>query len=152
MKKFIQLKTVITLLLFFYTFISKAQISLSQEEIIEEYGTGYHQGIYEGNPYLLYTNPLTTKTSGFFIQQKVMFFKITNDGNSYCYKFQLLEPGSELKINIDIYNRDIEQVGFQHWVEPSDGVNYRIEQSEGFCLITAWVGDEKPGIPKDSFF
>lgn len=114
MKKFIHLKSVITLLLFLFTFISKAQISLSQEEIINEYGTDYQEGIYEGNSYLLYMNPVTTKTSGFYIQQKVMFFKITNDGNSYCYKFQLLEPGSELKINIDIYNRNIEQVGFQH--------------------------------------
>jgi len=152
MKKFIHLKIAITLLLFFFTFISIGQISLSQQEIIERYGTDYHEGIYEGNTYLLFTNPVSTKTSGYFIQQKVMFFKKANDGNSYCYMFQLLEPGSELKINIDIYNRDIEQVEFMHWVDPADGVNYRIEQPEGFCLITAWLGDEKPEIPETFLF
>lgn len=88
-----------------------------------------------------------------------MFFKKANDGNAYCYMFQLLEPGSELlepgselKINIDIYNRDIERVGYLHWVDPADGVNYRIEQPEGFCLITAWLGDEKPEIPETILF
>jgi hypothetical protein len=152
MKKFVHPKITITILLLFLTFISKGQISLSKMEIIELYGTDYHEGIYEGNPYLLYTNPVTTKTSGFFIQQKVMFFKKANDGNSYCYKFQLLEPGSELKINIDIFNRDIEQVGFQHWIDPADRINYRIEQPEGFCLITAWLENGKPEIPETSFF
>ncbi len=152
MKKFIQPKITITILLLFFTFISKGQISLSKVEIIELYGTDYHEGVYGGNLYLLFTNPVSTKTSGFFIQQKVMFFKKANDGNSYCYKFQLLEPGSELKINIDIFNRDIEQVGFQHWIDPADGINYRIEQPEGFCLITAWLGDEKPEISETSFF
>jgi hypothetical protein len=49
MKKIIHLKIVISLLLFFFTFISIGQISLSQQEIIERYGTDYHEGIYEGN-------------------------------------------------------------------------------------------------------
>jgi hypothetical protein len=152
MKKFIQLKITVTILLLFFTFISRGQISHSREEVIIQYGFDFYEGIYEGYPYLLYTNPVSTKTSGFFIQQKVMFFRETNDGNSYCYKFQLLEPGSELKINIDIFNRDIEQVGFQHWVDPADGINYRIEQPEGFCLITAWLENGKPEIHETSFF
>lgn len=66
--------------------------------------------------------------------------------------FQLLEPSSELKVNIDIYNRDIQQVGYLHWVDPADGINYRNDQPEGFCLITAWISDENPGIPETSFF
>lgn len=77
--------------------------------------------------HLLYTNPVTTKTSGYFIQQKVIFFKKANNGNLYCYMFQLLEPGSELILNIDIYNRDIQQVGYLHWIDPTDGINYRID-------------------------
>jgi len=152
MKKFIYLKIVITLLLFFFTFISKGQISLSQEQIIEEYGTDYLEGIYNGNSYLLFKNPVSTKTSGSFIQQKIMFFKNANDGNAYCFMFQLLEPDSEMKINIDIYNRDIEPVGYMHWLNPADGVNYRIEQSKGFCLITAWLGNELPEIPETNLF
>jgi len=39
MKKFIHLKIAITLLPLFITFISMDQISLSHEQIIEEYGT-----------------------------------------------------------------------------------------------------------------
>lgn len=57
-----------------------------------------------------------------------------------------------MKINIDIYNRDLNQVGFQHWIDPSDDVNYRIEQRDDFSLITAWIGDENQGIPETSFF
>jgi hypothetical protein len=81
-----------------------------------------------------------------------MFFKKANDGNSYCYMFQLLKPGSEWKIIIDMYNRDIKPVGYLHWVDPADGVNYRIEQSKGFCLITAWLGNEKSEIPETILF
>lgn len=92
MKKNIQLRITVTILLLFFTSISSGQISLSREEVIIQYGFDFYEGIYEGNPYLLYTNPVTTKTSGFFIQQKVMFFREANDGNAYCYKFQLLEP------------------------------------------------------------
>jgi hypothetical protein len=111
MKKFIHLKTLLTLLLFFFTFISKGQISLSPEEIIERYGTDYQEGVFDGNLYLLFSNPVSTKTSGSFIYQKIMFFKKANDGNAYCYMFQLLKPGSEWKTIIDMYNRDIKPVG-----------------------------------------
>lgn len=81
-----------------------------------------------------------------------MFFKKANDGNAYCYMFQLLKPSSEWKIIVDMYNRDIKSVGYLHWVDLADGVNYRIEQSKGHCLITAWLENENPEIPETSFF
>ncbi|MGM1055441.1 MAG: hypothetical protein ACQEWG_06105 [Bacteroidota bacterium] len=152
MKKLILPKITATALFFLFTFVSVGQISLSQEEVIEQYGLDFREGIFEGNSYLLYTNPTSTKSSGFFIIQKIMFFKKSNDGNAYCYKFQLVEPVSEMKINIDIYNRDLNQVGFQHWIDLSDGVHYRIEERENFSLITAWVNDETPEISETSFF
>jgi hypothetical protein len=138
MKKFIHHKITLTVMLLLFTIISFGQISLSQEQIIEEYGTDYQEGVYGGNSYLLFKTPGYTKTSGSFTLQTIMFFKKGIDGNAYCFMFQLLEPGSEMNINIDIYNRDLKPVGYLHWINPADGVNYRIEQSKGSCLITAW--------------
>jgi hypothetical protein len=152
MKKITHFKISITLLLFLFTLISMGQISLSQQEIIDQYGADYQEGIHAGNSYLLFNTPGYTKTSGSFTLQTIMFFKKGNDGNSYCFMFQLLEPGSEMNININIYNRDLKPVGYLHWVDPSDGVNYRIEQSRGHSLITAWLGDDKPEIPETILF
>ncbi len=63
MKEFKQLK--ITILPLFFIFISRGQISLSLEEVIEIYGTDYHEGIFEGNTYRYLLIPYLQKQADF---------------------------------------------------------------------------------------
>lgn len=116
---------------------------MSPEEIIDIYGDDFLKGNHLGTEYLIYINPITSKTNGDYIQQKIMFFQDQPNAEPTCFMFYLLEPVSEIKINRDIYNRDFIKLKNDHWYDPETEINYSIEELNEHCLITAWVGERK---------
>ena len=143
---------VFILLIVFCPIRSFSQILYSPEEIIKEYGSTYMTGIEKGKEYMLYVYPFYTKTSGDYYQQKLIFLEETPSGDIICTRFSILEPSSETQINRDIYNRDLRRIGRDQWFDESTGIYYKIEKTQGFCMITAWIGEAEPGELDNNLF
>lgn len=120
-----------------------AQILQTQEEIIEIYGEPFSSGISrQGENYLFYKIPVTTKASGTYNQGWVLYLKTFSDGSEVCYKFKILEPTSETIYNITSFNRDLVQTDDMRWKDHARGITYTLKEVKGVCLITAEYDNE----------
>ena len=131
------------LLVLFFNQTAEAQILQTHNEILEAYGTPFHEGVTEeGEKFLYYKIPVRTETSGVYSQRKVMFFKKSDDGTEICYKWKVLEPSSELKLNITSFNRNLVQIGDKKWKDYGKSIVYELQKVNGVCAITAWYDSE----------
>jgi hypothetical protein len=131
------------LLFFIFSFTADAQILESRSDIIETYGTPFCSGISEnGDSYLYYKYPVTTKNSGTFDQRKVLFFKKNDKGDEICYKWKILEPSTETKYNIFSFSRDLVQTDEMQWKDFGKSIIYDLEEKNGICKITASYDNE----------
>ncbi len=100
----------------FIQYTLEAQILQTHNDIIDTYGTPFYEGVTEnGEKFLYYKIPVKTKTSGLYTQRKVMFLKRSEDGTEICYKWKVLEPSSELKLNKISFKRNLVQIGDKKW-------------------------------------
>lgn len=128
--------------------VASAQILQTYSEIVEMYGAPFYEGITEnGEKILYYKIPMRTETSGIYNQRKVMFLKKADDGTEVCYKWKVLEPSSELKLNITSFNRNLVQIGDRKWKDYGKSIVYELEKVNGVCAITAWY-DSKVELAK----
>ena len=129
--------------LFLIAFSFQAQILQTQEEIIETYGEPFHSGVTQnGEHFLFYKIPVTTKTSGTYDQRRILFFKNFGDGSEVCYKFKIIEPSSETNYNISSFSNDLVQTADSQWKDYSKGIVYEVKEVKGVCLITAEYDNE----------
>lgn len=131
--------------LFFLGFqpTAEAQILQTHNEIVDTYGIPFYEGITEnGEKFLYYKIPVKTETSGIYNQRKLMFFKKSEDGTEICYKWKVLEPSSELKLNVTSFNRNLVQIGDKKWKDYGKSIVYELQKVNGVCAITAWYDSE----------
>lgn len=125
-----------------------AQILQTRSEIMESYGTPFCSGIANnGDSYMYYKFPITTKSSGTYNQRRVIFLKKGDDGVETCYKMKILEPASETAQNIFSFTRDLVNTGENQWTDHAKGIIYKVEEKRGVCSITAWY-DNQAGLAK----
>lgn len=126
------------LFLFLFAPIASAQILQSRDQVIKEYGEPFCQGITDnGDSYLYYKIPMSTKTSGNYLQRKVLFFKEFRDGTQTCYKWKIIEPSSEASVNISSFTRQLVQLDDLKWKDYDKGILYGMEVNSEVCKITA---------------
>ncbi|MCM4160968.1 hypothetical protein FHG64_06080 [Antarcticibacterium flavum] len=144
MKTNLSLTFVIGFLMFAFSHTTaQAQILNTKSDIINTHGTPFCSGISEnGDPYLYYKYPVTTKSSGTFDQRKVLFFKENENGEEICYKWKILEPASETKYNMFSFSRDLVQTDEMQWKDFGKSIIYDMEEKNGVCRITARYDNE----------
>lgn len=126
------------LFLFLFAPLADAQILQSRDQVIKEYGEPFCQGVTEtGDSYLYYKIPTTTKTSGKYLQRKVLFFKKFKDGTETCYKWKIIEPSSEAGVNISSFSRQLVQLDDLKWKDHDKGIIYGMQVNSEVCKITA---------------
>ncbi len=143
MKTNTQLLALIAVISLFISHTTQAQILQTKSEIIEAYGEPFSAGVTkDGENFLYYKIPITTKNSGTYQQCRVMFFKTNSDGSETCYKWKILEPKSEMNYNISSFTNDLVEIGDMKWKDFDRGIFYQIEEKNGACKITAWYDNE----------
>lgn len=146
------MKTIVThligIFLVFFSFgqVAEAQILQTKSEIIATYGEPFSSGVNsDGENYLYYKIPVTTKNSGTYNQCRVLVFKPSTHGEEICYKWKILEPATETNYNITSFTKDLVQVGDMKWKDFDKGIFYTIENVNKICKITAWYEND-PGL------
>lgn len=140
-----QIKYLFGLGLFLLTFspTTQAQILQTRSDVIKTYGEPFHSGVTEnGENFLFYKLPVTTKTSGTYNQRRVLFFKDFGDSSEVCYKFKIIEPSSETGYNISSFTKDFVQTSDTQWKDYGKGIIYEVKERKGICTITAEYDNE----------
>lgn len=133
----------VTLLWLIFSLPTQAQILQTQSDVIKTYGEPFHAGVTEnGEKFLFYKIPVTTKTSGTYNQRRVLFFKDFGDGSEICYKFKIIEPSSETGYNISSFSKDFVQTDERQWKDYGKGIIYEVKEVKGICTITAEYDNE----------
>lgn len=131
------------LLLLTFSQTTQAQILQDRGEVIKTYGEPFHSGVTEnGEKFLFYKFPVTTKTSGTYNQRRILFFKDFGDGSEVCYKFKIIEPSSETGYNVSSFSKDMVQTADSQWKDYGKGIIYEVKEVNGICLITAEYDNE----------
>lgn len=126
-------------LFFFLQFSLSGQILQSKTEILKNYGEPFSEGVTRnGENYLFYKIPVTTKNSGTYEQRRVLFLTKGEDGTETCYRWKIIEPSSETHFNISSFSRDLVQIGELQWKDFAKGIVYEVKEVKGVCKITAW--------------
>lgn len=128
----------VTLLLLTFSQTTEAQILQTKSEVIKTYGEPFHSGVTEnGENFIFYKIPVTTKTSGTYNQRRVLFFKDFGDGSEVCYRFKIIEPASETGYNVSSFSKDLVQTNERQWKDYGKGIIYEVNERKGICTITA---------------
>ena len=126
-------------ILFAFQPSANAQILQTKAEILKTYGEPFSEGVTRnGENYLFYKIPVSTKNSGTYEQRRVMFLKKGEDGTETCYRWKIIEPASETGYNVTSFSRDLVQIGEMQWKDYGKGIIYEIKEVKGVCKITAW--------------
>ena len=130
--------------LFFFCFqTADAQIFQTRSEIIETHGTPFYAGVTDkGENYLFYKIPITTESSDTYHQRRILYFKKSQDGTETCYKWKILEPSTETKLNATSFKENLVQVDQNTWKDYGKGIVYEMEVNNRVCSITAWYDNE----------
>lgn len=137
------------LVLFLFAPFADAQILQSRDQVIKEYGEPFCQGVTEnGDNYLYYKIPVSTETSGQYLQRKVLYFKEFRDGTQTCYKWKIIEPSTEAGYNISSFTRQLVQLEDMKWKDYGKGIIYGMEVNSEVCKITAQYDEGDTALAK----